>query len=164
MSAAKTLVRRALDIGLSLLLAPPWGTYVSRRFVSRIFQRFRTVTHNSVSMLFAVPNWLAEYRASTFSTKEPETLEWISSSLQRGSVLWDVGLMWAPTVFSLLGPLAATFMHSNLQSLMSSYWRATFFSMMYRIGSGSSLSPSVTQRGSAPSGCPQPIGRGALVI
>jgi FkbM family methyltransferase len=41
-------------------------------------------------MHFAVPNWLCRHRVETFSTKEPETLEWIDA-IPDGSVLWDVG-------------------------------------------------------------------------
>jgi FkbM family methyltransferase len=41
-------------------------------------------------MSFFVPNALCRYRAESFSTKEPETLDWIDS-FEVGSVVWDVG-------------------------------------------------------------------------
>jgi FkbM family methyltransferase len=48
------------------------------------------VEHEGECFEFAIPNRLNEYRADTFSTKEPETLEWIDQ-IPRGSVLWDIG-------------------------------------------------------------------------
>lgn len=41
-------------------------------------------------MTFTVPNWISRYRAETFATKEPETLEWVER-LPEAAVLWDVG-------------------------------------------------------------------------
>jgi FkbM family methyltransferase len=52
--------------------------------------RTRRVTHDGVSLVFATPNALNRYRADSFSSKEPETLEWIDA-LPEGCVLWDIG-------------------------------------------------------------------------
>ena len=41
-------------------------------------------------MKFVDANHLCHYRAESFSTKEPDTLEWIET-IPEGSVLWDVG-------------------------------------------------------------------------
>lgn len=41
-------------------------------------------------MVFVTPNDLCGYRAESFSTKEPETLEWIDS-FEPSSVFWDIG-------------------------------------------------------------------------
>jgi FkbM family methyltransferase len=43
-----------------------------------------------MSLELAVPNGLNRYRADTFATKEPETLEWIDR-IPENSVLWDIG-------------------------------------------------------------------------
>ena len=40
--------------------------------------------------MFLVPNKLCSWRVSTFSTKEPETLEWINS-FHPNSVFFDIG-------------------------------------------------------------------------
>jgi hypothetical protein len=37
-----------------------------------------------------VPNALCNYRALSFSNKEPETLEWIDS-MDKEAILWDIG-------------------------------------------------------------------------
>ena len=38
----------------------------------------------------SVPNELNYFRVNTFSSKEPETLDWIDT-LKPGTVLWDIG-------------------------------------------------------------------------
>ena len=48
------------------------------------------VEHQGVELTFAEPNDINNYRIGTFSTKEPETLEWIDE-IPQGSVLWDIG-------------------------------------------------------------------------
>ena len=48
------------------------------------------VSWRSQHMIFATPNGMSRYRADTFATKEPGTLEWIEA-LPEGAILWDVG-------------------------------------------------------------------------
>ncbi len=52
--------------------------------------RTRTVSYHGTQLAFCVPNGLNQIRVETFSTKEPETLEWIES-IPEGSVVWDIG-------------------------------------------------------------------------
>ena len=56
--------------------------------------RKQTITHfqnSKVSKLtLFTPNWICRYRANTFSTKEPETLEWLDESESDG-VFFDIG-------------------------------------------------------------------------
>ena len=42
------------------------------------------------NLFFFVPNDLTQFRANTFFTKEPDTLNWIDS-FKKNSVFWDVG-------------------------------------------------------------------------
>jgi FkbM family methyltransferase len=69
-------------------------TRVGRAFCDQLFEasfaRTLSVAHSKTELLFTVPNRLSFERARTFSTKEPETLDWIDT-LAPGSVLWDVG-------------------------------------------------------------------------
>jgi FkbM family methyltransferase len=76
------------------------------------------VTHKDLNFKFSSPNPLCEKRYNTFSTKEPETLEWIEAMPEK-SIVWDIGaniglysiyaakkrncLVWAfePSVFNL---------------------------------------------------------------
>lgn len=66
------------------------GLYFFDHFLSGLMNRVREVTHDGVRMSFAAPNALCDWRAQTFSSKEPETLQWIDS-IPEGAVLWDVG-------------------------------------------------------------------------
>ena len=76
------------------------------------------ITYKDLGFKFASPNHLCDWRYSTFSTKEPETLEWIDA-MPEGAIVWDIGaniglysiyaakrrncLVWAfePSVFNL---------------------------------------------------------------
>jgi FkbM family methyltransferase len=58
--------------------------------VDAAMTRTLRVAHRGTELMFAVPNEIAEARARTFSTKEPETLSWIDA-IPEGAVLWDVG-------------------------------------------------------------------------
>ena len=50
------------------------------------------ITHGSnLDLAFYTPNELTRYRADTFSTKEPETLQWIDTYGKPGSVFYDIG-------------------------------------------------------------------------
>jgi FkbM family methyltransferase len=66
------------------------GRHSLDRVLSSAVSRTRLVRHGGVELVFAVPNNLANFRATTFSTKEPETLEWIDGIPER-STLWDIG-------------------------------------------------------------------------
>lgn len=66
------------------------GLYFFDHFLRGLMNRVREVTHDGVRMSFTAPNTLCDWRVSTFSLKEPETLQWIDS-IPEGSVLWDVG-------------------------------------------------------------------------
>ena len=50
-----------------------------------------TKNKKKVELQFYTPNALSAYRAETFSTKEPETLEWIEEFGANGAVLFDIG-------------------------------------------------------------------------
>jgi len=52
--------------------------------------RIRQVSRNGITYSFVCPNRLVSWRARTFLTKEPETLEWIDT-FQPGDVLFDIG-------------------------------------------------------------------------
>lgn len=66
------------------------GRYIQSQFVSISMEQTTEVVYNGVVLKFSVPNKLCHWRAETFASKEPETLEWIDS-LSAGSILWDIG-------------------------------------------------------------------------
>lgn len=66
------------------------GKYVFKQILSTSMDEVREVVHDGTRLRFAAPNALCDWRAQTFSTKEPETLAWIDS-IPEGALLWDVG-------------------------------------------------------------------------
>lgn len=66
------------------------GRYFYGQIISSAMSRTESVNHYGLSLIFSVPNVLNKYRADTFSSKEPETLEWIDN-MPTGSVIWDIG-------------------------------------------------------------------------
>ena len=55
-----------------------------------LMNNVKSINHNGIEMQFSVPNQLNKFRVDTFSTKEPETLEWIDS-FSEDLILWDIG-------------------------------------------------------------------------
>lgn len=66
------------------------GVYFWEMLLDSIRTQKTLVTHLGFELTFSTPNYLARYRAETFSSKEPETLDWIDE-MESGSVLWDIG-------------------------------------------------------------------------
>ena len=72
-----------------------FGSRLLDAFVSRFENRTETIRHrttNNIDLVlhFFTPNFVCKWRASTFSTKEPETLKWIDEYGGDG-VFFDVG-------------------------------------------------------------------------
>ncbi|MCB1145062.1 MAG: FkbM family methyltransferase [Leptospiraceae bacterium] len=69
-------------------------TLFTREFLEIVleksWQEIFLVRHNGIELQFTTPNALNKFRAETFSTKEPETLEWIDS-ITSTQILWDIG-------------------------------------------------------------------------
>jgi FkbM family methyltransferase len=66
------------------------GEYVNSQIIARAMVRKQSIKHEGVEIILSTPNSLNEFRASSFSVKEPETLEWIDQ-IPTGSVVWDIG-------------------------------------------------------------------------
>ena len=66
------------------------GRYIYAQIISNTMSRTQKVNHQGLELTFSIPNAFNRYRAESFSTKEPETLEWIDS-IPIGSVVWDIG-------------------------------------------------------------------------
>ena len=67
-----------------------YGRYVIDEINKNILIKKKVINHNNKEFKFYVPNRLNYFRANTFSTKEPETLEWIDA-FKKQSVFWDIG-------------------------------------------------------------------------
>ena len=66
------------------------GRYLYAQIIDNAMGRTQKVEHQGLNLTFSIPNTVNSYRADTFSTKEPETLEWIDG-IPQGSVVWDIG-------------------------------------------------------------------------
>ena len=90
----KNIIKQLVKSGINLVVRMAVRTVVGRYFLAQIssgaMDRIRSVLHQGVELTFVVPNAISHYRIDTFSTKEPETLEWIEG-IPQGSVLWDIG-------------------------------------------------------------------------
>lgn len=66
------------------------GRYLYGQIINCAMSSTQQVAHNGLKMVFSIPNALNKFRVDTFSTKEPETLEWIDD-MPQGSIVWDIG-------------------------------------------------------------------------
>jgi len=66
------------------------GRYLYAQIVHNAMKQTQKVEHQGLTLTFAIPNALCKYRIDTFSSKEPETLEWIDN-MPNGSIVWDIG-------------------------------------------------------------------------
>ena len=66
------------------------GTVFANVLLQSGLGRSKTVTHGGITLELHNPNSILTMRAETFSSKEPETLEWIEGFTSK-SVLWDIG-------------------------------------------------------------------------
>ncbi len=89
-AAIQVVIRRCVRSVIAFLHASRGGRFAYAQLVSAVTERTQAVTHGGVRLLFAVPNAQNQFRADSFSVKEPETLDWIDT-LPTGAILWDIG-------------------------------------------------------------------------
>ena len=66
------------------------GRLVNEVIINNVMNRVQEIEYQGQRLKFTVPNALNRFRVETFSTKEPETLEWLDR-LPEACTLWDVG-------------------------------------------------------------------------
>ena len=84
--AVKSTIRRAMGLASKTTI----GNFIFESSLNAAMQQRETIKHRGLELVFSAPNARNKYRISTFSSKEPETLEWIDG-LPQGAVFWDVG-------------------------------------------------------------------------
>ena len=89
-TAIKGIVNLAIRLFFRSIVYFKFGQFFYEQIIFEILNRKKTIEHLGIRLQFSVPNGLSMYRADSFSTKEPETLDWIDQ-IPKGSVLWDVG-------------------------------------------------------------------------
>lgn len=66
------------------------GRYIHNQIVNGAMDQVAEIHYHGISLKLSIPNIIGDFRAKTFATKEPETLEWIDA-MPEGSSLWDIG-------------------------------------------------------------------------
>ena len=89
-SSLKQLIRISLEKTIKILGANKVGRIMFEQMVNQCMKHTQRINYQGLEMCFSVPNELNHFRATTFSTKEPETLEWIDQ-LPEKCVFWDIG-------------------------------------------------------------------------
>jgi FkbM family methyltransferase len=86
----KSTIKSLLTSFVKLLSKFSSGEYIYSIILNNAMNRIQKVSYKNLNLYFSTPNPLNQYRADTFSTKEPETLDWIDQ-IPLNSVLWDIG-------------------------------------------------------------------------
>lgn len=72
-------------------LRPTWGERWKDLVIGNIWSETLTVRHRDVELKFVSPSALASWRATTFSSKEPETIQWMDEMGGTNVPLLDIG-------------------------------------------------------------------------
>lgn len=89
-STIKKAIKLSIKTAVDISRKTRFGRYLHSQILNMAMDQIVEVYHNGLKMKFSAPNSLCHWRAETFSTKEPETLEWIDS-IRKDSVFWDIG-------------------------------------------------------------------------
>jgi hypothetical protein len=82
---------KTLVAGFVLLISrTKIGAYGFEQVLNTVMQVTQSVKHVQKDLVFAVPNQLNRFRINTFSSKEPETIEWIDS-IPEGTFIFNAG-------------------------------------------------------------------------
>lgn len=90
MQYSKNLVKNKIIGFTHLILKTKVGKIFGEAIINDLMNREKTVIYKNEKFNFSVPNRLNNFRVDTFSTKEPETLEWIDT-MPNESTFWDIG-------------------------------------------------------------------------
>ena len=86
----KILIKSFLKFFVYSLSKIRLGRYILDKLHINITEKKKVIFYKDLRLEFYVPNRLSYYRVNTFSTKEPETLNWIDGFGEK-TVFWDIG-------------------------------------------------------------------------
>ena len=86
----KKMIRKIISSMLLILGRFNIGQFIYEQFIDVIINRTKLVEHSGTKLVLSTPNGLTRDRADSFSSKEPETLDWLDG-IPKNSVLWDIG-------------------------------------------------------------------------
>lgn len=86
----KTFLKSLILSFFRLINKTPIGYYINKIILNEAMSQAKKIDHKGIELLFSTPNGLNDYRVSSFSVKEPETLAWIDN-FNDDAIFWDVG-------------------------------------------------------------------------
>ena len=86
----KSLIKKIISLMFTVLGRFNTGQFIVEEFIDVIIKRTKSIEHEGIKLVLSTPNGLTRYRVDSFSTKEPETLDWLDG-IPENSVLWDIG-------------------------------------------------------------------------
>ena len=84
------IIKKIINNSISFLFRFKITRYIINKVLFTFINQKTLVSHNNIELELTTPSTITKWRANTFSTKEPETLEWIEG-MEEGSCFWDVG-------------------------------------------------------------------------
>jgi len=87
---AKNIIKISINFFVNLTFASKIGRFILNNLQSHLIEITKLVEHKGIKMEFSTPNDISYWRAESFSSKEPETLDWIDK-IPNGKILWDIG-------------------------------------------------------------------------
>lgn len=86
----KKIIRKTLTKLITSFIISKIGSRIFQVLSSISMEIIEKVNHNNVNLKLVCPNRFAYWRAKSFSTKEPETLNWIDQ-FSENSIFYDIG-------------------------------------------------------------------------
>ena len=73
----KIIIKKIVKIFVAIVSTNRIGRYLTEYLAKYIFEQKRNINYKNIKLTFYSPNRLNKFRIDTFSSKEPETLNWI---------------------------------------------------------------------------------------
>ena len=86
----KKTIRKILTKLIALITTSKIGSRIFQVLSSHSMDIIEKINHNNIKLKLVCPNRFAYWRAKSFSTKEPETLNWIDQ-FSENSIFYDIG-------------------------------------------------------------------------
>jgi len=90
MKLIKNIIKKIITSPLSIVFKTKIGKIISDKFLDLSLKNVKEIVYLDCKLKFVVPNWINRFRIDTFSTKEPETLDWIDN-FEKNTIFWDIG-------------------------------------------------------------------------
>ena len=86
----KKIIKYFAKISVDFLFFFSFGRYFLEKIDLNISEKNYEIFYGKNNYKFLIPNRINHFRAKTFLTKEPDTIQWIKN-FEKDSIFWDVG-------------------------------------------------------------------------